>query len=691
MRTNLLTAAAFVGLFAACGSNNNNGGGPVTCGSLTCKTNEVCNTAGTAPVCACAAGYIGSSCSSCAPGYQMTAGVCLLQPVDCTRTNACAGHGTCRDDTCTCTTGYSGMSCETCAEGYQDNDKNGTCTANCSNSTITCNAPQTCSDTSGRAICSCPAGSTGSTCSTCSSGYTRQMNGTCIQCPANTTGEACSECVPGYIKQADGSCAACPMYSTGVNCESCVSGYAKDPATGQCIKSCTSNSQCGVHGFCDTSLPVPNCSCQPGYSGATCADCAPNYVRDAANQCVLIAIPAGTTLIGAGLLAGVNTLLAIDPAAGTASPIRPLPSTSITQLAADVDNKVLYALDNTGVKKLDIATGVLTAVATLASSNNLTWGPGGLFSIPSLSPYLLKRINVTNGAIADLGSTGLSSVQALAFDASSGALLATRWAASSPELHRVSASDGVVTPMGTVTYDAAALPPSNQRIGIAVDASGSVYAATAVGRTPQALFTKHCTQIAAGIGLAGYDSALISTMEFPSAGIGVGLTKVLGSAATSGKEIVAYASNATSLTTAATLRIESANPEAFVCLMTSNENLKVVIAATAKFAGIAFTGTRPRLAMEVEGVREVTSPQIHIALTQETYLDASVRAYAINKVYTSAEWGTQKKLPYVTSLWGSDSSAPTRLVHIDLTTNKPARILSFAGIELQNLLTPWKP
>jgi hypothetical protein len=304
----------------------------------------------------------------------------------------------------------------------------------------------------------------------------------------------------------------------------------------------------------------------------------------------------------------------------------------------------------------------------------------------------LKRINVTNGAIADLGSTTLSGVQALAFDSASGALIATRWATASPELHRVSATDGMVAPMGTITYDSNALPPSNSRIGLAVDpVSGSVYAATAVGRTPQTLFTQHCKQIAAGVGLTGYDSAQVSAMEYPANGIGVGLTKVLGSAGASGKEIIAYASNAAMGATPATLRIETANPESFVCIMTSNENLKLFIAAAAKFAGIAFTGNRPRLAVEVEGVREVTMPQVHIALTSETYLDPSVRAYAIDKVYTSAEWSTMKKLPYVTSLWGSDASAPTQLVHIDLTTNKPARILSFTGVELQNLLAPWKP
>ncbi|MET0591936.1 MAG: hypothetical protein ABW133_04505, partial [Polyangiaceae bacterium] len=240
-------------------------------------------------------------------------------------------------------------------------------------------------------------------------------------------------------------------------------------------------------------------------------------------------------------------------------------------------------------------------------------------------------------------------------------------------------------------YDPEALQPTNTKIGMAVDpTTGFVYAATAMGRTPAALFTKHCTQVAAGVGLAGYESAPFTTMEYPATGIGVGLTKVLGSQNGAGKEIVAYASNATAGTTAATIRIETANPDAFVCLMTRDENLKIVLAASAKFAGIVFTGNRPRLTMEIEGVREVTMPMVHLSVSSEVNFDSTVRAYSINKVYTTTEWNA-KKLPLMTSLWTSDSSAPTRLVQIDLATNKPARILSLSGVELSNMLTPWKP
>src|SRR6185503_9721195 len=127
-------------------------------------------------------------------------------------------------------------------------------------------------------VCSCPVGTSGTNCDVCLSGYVKQLDGTCRQCPANSTGEGCAECVSGYIKQPDGSCAPCPMFSTGLKCEMCISGYAKDPGTGMCVKSCTSNSQCGTHGYCDMTTAVATCSCQAGYTGTSCADCAPNYV-----------------------------------------------------------------------------------------------------------------------------------------------------------------------------------------------------------------------------------------------------------------------------------------------------------------------------------------------------------------------------------------------------------------------------
>ena len=675
-------------------------GGP--CGAVVCTANQVCDATSSAPLCKCVPGYAGANCTSCAAGFLMSpqGGGCVATPVDCSRgTSACTGHGTCVPqggaglDSCQCTAGYTGNACQTCADGYQDNDNNRTCLPTCTNpaTVLTCTAPRTCNDTAGTAICSCAPGATGTNCDMCLSGYTRQANGACLKCPGNTGGEGCMGCASGFLKQPDGSCAPCPMFSTGLQCEMCLTGYAKDPATGACVKSCTSNSQCGTQGFCDMAQPVPACTCKPGFAGANCADCATGYTRDALQQCVLLTIPAGTGLLGVGLAGGVSSILAINTMSGVALPLRSLPS-GITQLASDVDNKVLYGLDSQGVKKVDLASGALTPVTTLASSTNLAFAAGNLYAVPTVSPYLLKRINPTTGGVADLGPTQLVGIQALAFDAVGGSFVAATWINSRPELHRVSATDGTPTALGPVTFDGMALPPSNAKVGIAFDGtSGAMYATTAVGRNPSTLFTQHCRQIAAGVGLAGYEQAPFTTMEYPTEGVAAGVTKVLGSAAASGKEIIAFAGNATAaMATPGIIRIESVNPDAFVCLMANYDNVKLVIASTAKFAGIAITGNRPRLSMEIEGVREVVTPQVHIALTSETYLDASVRAYALNKVYTRSEWST-KKLPTVTSLWGTDTTAPLRLVQVDPLSYKALKILAFDGIELSNQLTAWKP
>jgi len=46
---------------------------------------------------------------------------------------------------------------------------------------------------------------------------------------------------------------------------------------------------------------------------------------------------------------------------------------------------------------------------------------------------------------------------------------------------------------------------------------------------------------------------------------------------------------------------------------------------------------------------------------------------------------------YLRALWGNDATAPTRLVQVDMLTNKPTRILDFPGVTLLNMLAPWKP
>jgi hypothetical protein len=65
-----------------------------------------------------------------------------------------------------------------------------------------------------------------------------------------------------------------------------------------------------------------------------------------------------------------------------------------------------------------------------------------------------------------------------------------------------------------------------------------------------------------------------------------------------------------------------------------------------------------------------------------------VRAYAVSRVYTAAEWNERRLASYV-SLWDSDPAAPVRLLELNPTTWEPTRMLSFQGIELLPLLAPY--
>ena len=66
-----------------------------------------------------------------------------------------------------------------------------------------------------------------------------------------------------------------------------------------------------------------------------------------------------------------------------------------------------------------------------------------------------------------------------------------------------------------------------------------------------------------------------------------------------------------------------------------------------------------------------------------------MRAYAVSKVYTSAEWTTERRLPTYVSVWSGDPAAPAQLLEMDLTTMKPKRALSFMGVDLLPALAPW--
>jgi hypothetical protein len=620
---------------------------PVTCGAVTCTDRQTCDESASPPRCKCLDGYTGIDCQACARGFVMdVTGQCLPAPVDC-RTNptVCGGsRGMCvsgqgvAPDTCVCTAGYAGHACQSCADGYQDNDNNGTCLPSCKMVMLTCGPGQVCSDATGRALCACP---------------------------DNRIGPNCDQCMTGWVLRDN-----------------------------VCVQTCTAVAPtCGPRRYCDESQGMPACMCLSGYTGADCSTCAPGYTADGAGQCVGKA-PEGTTLLGAGRYQNSDYLVAINPAAGGVTPLRSVAGLANLRLATDVSTRTIYAFSSTNtLNKLDPITGRLTAVATVRPILSAAFGNGALYTIGSVSPNLLTRISPETGELVDLGPTNLPGAQGMTWDPG-GSLLVARPAASQTmgaEFFRVDPVSGAPATLGPLaTMDEMRLRPADNRLAVAFDTAGKLYMVTRLGRTAAEIVSEHCRKAAAALGYAGYEAAPFTTMEIEYNGIGAGLTKVLASKA-EGKEMIAYASYGRRLATKANMRIETTNPEAFVCVSTYEEVLELQIpAATARFAGIVVSGYQPNLALLVEGaVPAVTRPTLHVHAARGTVAPAFM-AYQFSKVYTTTEWNALRLASYV-SAWDSDQMAPALLVEVNLETRSITRVLNFPGLELFPILAPWAP
>jgi hypothetical protein len=571
----------------------------------------------------------------------------VLRQADNTCVQTCAASGagcgarrTCdaAAGVCVCQAGYTGAACDTCAEGFQDNDRNGSCTPSCA--MTTCPGAQLCSDTMGTARC------------------------------------------------------ACPGNKTGANCDQCPTGWVVRPSDGACVQTCTSvGPTCGARRTCDDSSGTPTCVCQPGFAGDTCTACAAGYTSDGAGQCVRSA-PPGTTLLGAGRFQGADYLLAIDPVAGTATALRPVPGLGSLRFTTDPQSKAIYTSNGSAIHRLDPTTGRSTLVATATSTSGLAFLGGALYTVGTLSPFLLKRIDLATAGVADVGPTQVSAVQAMAVDPAGALLVATPPVAprnNGAELLRVDAATGMTQKAGALEVEGERLRPGDPRSALAFDATGKLFMVLRLGRTPEQLLADYCRRLASGLGYAGYDRAPLTSVTIEYNGVGPGATRPLGARGTMGKEIVAYLSYGRRTAAKGTLRVETTNPEAFLCVSTYEEVLELHLpVAEARFAGIGLSGHQPTFSLVVDGsVPPVTAPSLHVHPNRGTAAPA-FSAYQLSKVYTAAEW-QQRGLTPTVSAWDTDTTAPALLVEVDPTTLVLKRSIGLPGVELFPLLAPFTP
>jgi len=274
------------------------------CGHGSCKQAD----GGT---CQCNAGYDGATCNTCASGYidnDPSANLnCIPDP--CIGEN-CNGHGSCSSATgvaiCACTGHYNPADkCATCAPGWEGagcNTQNLCYGISCPDDSLFCNGTEYCNPANGQCehkdaptcnshgtcnestdICDCIPNFGGATCNQCASGtigtYPNCLDDPCLPTNPCQNGGSCTVsgtspvCVCTNHWDPSTSCATCAgHWNISTNCTTCLGGWMGSDCN--TVDVCYGQT-CSGHGSCQ--YPGGNCSCNTGYTGATCNACAFGY------------------------------------------------------------------------------------------------------------------------------------------------------------------------------------------------------------------------------------------------------------------------------------------------------------------------------------------------------------------------------------------------------------------------------
>ena len=234
-------------------------------------------------VCLCSAGFAGSRCDRCEPGYI---GYPSCQVATCSNvTLSCNGRASAVSGipplcTCTCLATFDGPSCDRCADGYSGYPS---CSDACSNPGVSCNSKATGVspampplNATQRCVCACRRGFTGSQCQYCDVGFFNYP--LCIDECSNFL----SSCGPHAVNMTGtpGNCScSCRPGFAGVACDACAAGYIDYPY-------CVVNDCTNVSGSClhrgtnvtfNSALSRCECTCEPKFAGYNCSQCNVGY------------------------------------------------------------------------------------------------------------------------------------------------------------------------------------------------------------------------------------------------------------------------------------------------------------------------------------------------------------------------------------------------------------------------------
>jgi hypothetical protein len=528
-------------------------------GTHDCTGRAVCtNTTGSFR-CGCPVGYVlgSGTCDVCERGYlDITPGVCTPGDIDCNvNAGICAPGGTCvssaSGDSCQCTTGNEGLACGRCSAGYQDNDHDGLCKPSCDGAGLSCPAHQECSDANGTATCVCSR---------------------------------------GYI---------------GTACDQCDSGFGDRFGQGNCVAlTCaTSLLDCPSHAACyDRNYP-PACRCDIGWGGAACATCAATHQDDGTGTCVTKSdLDPARYLLAAGVDDLDRPVLgAIDVTTWGFLPLAQLEE-AVGALASDPMGPIYATRASPNeVVRLDIKTGAAQNVTTFSTYH----GVNGL-AFDSTRRRLYAGASIGAGkyllTILPDGTTSSGGSSMNTLDE-----LGITYHPASDTVRGIAGYLGSSTPLKSFQFVAAGgggyaegaaidILPNLSTPGLAY-LGNTLYVAGERADSDAEWAEAYCRKVSAAMGVD--TSALTGDSSYGSDGIVTsGSARIVSD--TSGPRLHARGSYGDQSAARATLRIETVQAGDVVCIATREENLDIVVAATARFRLLMVISSfaTPRLQIE---------------------------------------------------------------------------------------------